>query len=306
MLANPVRYFNDELVILWSEGCANIVGFRSFLCKSMKFVSQKHSSEEQYHIDWLVQKVRLEVKDIKCPSNYNLDKFAFTNTYDSTSQTLLNLVAQLVSNGKKDNVVLTLSSCIQQHIASSNNQVTLGLALKLHHKFGSAELVKLLHEHGLVESYDEVLLFRKSAAKYMCDHKKDVSEQVIGFCKLAGPLSGWCDNYDLLVCTPNGRRETHCLVMEFMCHPSEDNLTSTSNDENPPPFIIPQLKKSEARNLTLENSPSVTLLHYTGLKKVNPPMVSNNMSASFDDLFKLKEFNQSPIARYEMASFNYS
>ena len=233
MLANLVCYFSDELVILRSEGCANIVGFRSFLCKSMKCVSQKNSSEEQYHIDWLVQKMRSEVKDIKCPLNYNLDKFTFTNTYDSTSQTLLNLVAQLVSNGKKDKVSLTLSSCIQQHIASSNNQVTLGLALKLNHKLGSAELVKLLHEHGLVASY-EVLLFCKSAAKYMCDHKKDVSEQVIGFSKLTGPLSGWCDNYDLLVCTPNGRRETHCLAMEFMCHPSEDNLTSTSNDENPP------------------------------------------------------------------------
>ena len=182
-----------------------------------------------------------------------------------------------------------MSSCIQQHIASSNNHVTLGLALKLHYKFGSAELVKLLHEHGLVASYDEVLPFRKSAAKYMCDHKKDVSEQESGFSKVAGPLSGWCDSYDLLVCTPNGRRETHCLAMEFMCHPYEDNLTSTSNDENPPPFIIPRLKKSEARNLTLENSSSVTLLHYTGLKKVNSPMVSNNMSAPFEDLCKLKE-----------------
>ena len=147
--------------------------------------------------------MRSKFKDIKCPSNYNLDKFTFTNTYDSTSQTLLNLVAQLVSNGKKDKVALTLSPCIQQHIASSNNQVTLGWALKLHHKFGSAEFVKLLHEHGLVASYDEVLLFCKSAAKYMCDHKKDVSGQIIGFSKLAGPLSGWCDNYDLLVCTPN-------------------------------------------------------------------------------------------------------
>ena len=38
---------------------------------------------------------------------------------------------------------------------------------RIAHKFGSAEVVRLTHEHGLSASYDEVLRFRKSAAKYI-------------------------------------------------------------------------------------------------------------------------------------------
>ena len=46
MLANLVSYFSDELVILRSQGCANVVGFRGYLCKHMKLVSPKNSSED--------------------------------------------------------------------------------------------------------------------------------------------------------------------------------------------------------------------------------------------------------------------
>jgi len=35
-----------------------------------------------------------------------------------------------------------------------------------------------------------------------------------------GPIFGWFDNFDLLVCTPNGRRETHAMAIEFQQHPS--------------------------------------------------------------------------------------
>ena len=96
----------------------------------------------------------------------------------------------------------------------------------------------------------------------MCDNRNNVLEQVVGLNKMTGPLSGWCDSYDLLVYTPNGRRETHCLAIEFMCHPSEDSFTRSVCNEKPSPFIIPRLSTSEARRLTLGNLPSVTLLQY--------------------------------------------
>ena len=58
------------------------------------------------------------------------------------------LVYQLVSNGELN------KSAVINHIT-------------VHHKFGSSELVKLVNEHGIVTTYDEVLRFRKSTAKYI-------------------------------------------------------------------------------------------------------------------------------------------
>ena len=97
-------------------------------------------------------------------------------------------------------------------ISNSTNQTTLGLAVKLHHKFGSSELVKLLNEHGIVTTYDEVMRFRKSAAKYISGNRGKVHE-VIGLMRRVSPICGWFDNFDLLVCTPNGRRETHAMAI---------------------------------------------------------------------------------------------
>ena len=64
--------------------------------------------------------------------------------------------------------------------ALSPNQTTLVLALELHHKFGSAEVVWLTHQHGLAARYDEMLRFRKTATKCRVDHANDVLQQFNG------------------------------------------------------------------------------------------------------------------------------
>ena len=44
--------------------------------------------------------------------------------------------------------------------------------------------------------------------------------EAIGLMRRVVPIFGWFDNFDLLVCTPNGRRETHAMAIEFQQHPS--------------------------------------------------------------------------------------
>ena len=46
------------------------------------------------------------------------------------------------------------------------NQTMLGLAVKLHHLFGSKELLNILSECGFVASYDEARRFKNSAAVF--------------------------------------------------------------------------------------------------------------------------------------------
>ena len=64
-----------------------------------------------------------------------------------------------------------------------------------------------------------MIQFRKSAAKYVCDNIATL-HQMMGFTQIMGLVFGWCDNFDLLVSTPNGRRETHAMATEFQMHPA--------------------------------------------------------------------------------------
>ena len=90
--------------------------------------------------------------------------------------------------------------------------------MKLHHKFGSRNLIDILHNHGYTATYDEVCCFHKSAAKHVSENAL-ILHQMMEFTKSAGVVLGWYDNFDLMVSTVNGRRETHAMVTEFQMHP---------------------------------------------------------------------------------------
>ena len=116
-----------------------------------------------------MRKICNEVRATPRPGHYNLSDYARHKVIDSTSATLLNLVSSLVS-GAITKPSLTLAQCSQQHICGAGrNQTTLGLAVK-HHKHGSSELIKTFNEHRITSTYDEVLRFRKSVAKFVLDN----------------------------------------------------------------------------------------------------------------------------------------
>ena len=186
-------------------GCSSIIGFREVIGQLLKL--EKDDDVNKVHVNAVVEEVKSEVK-VERLRDYDLSEFTYERTVASCSPTLLHLISQLVSNGEISKEALSITQSIQQHITKTPNQTTLGLAVKIHHKFGSSHLVKLLNEHGFVTSYDEVLRFRKSAAKFVSENANRFHD-LIGLTKEMGPIFGWFDNYDLLVCTPNGHRECH-------------------------------------------------------------------------------------------------
>ena len=123
----------------------------------------------------------------------------------------------MVAYGEITRTSTTLAQSIQAHITKSCNQTTLGLAVKLHHRFGSKELVTLLHEYGLTVTYDEVLRFRTSVAIYTGTQPYTFR----GLKKNGGELASWVDNYDLNIFTPNGCRSTHALVLQVTQQPPD-------------------------------------------------------------------------------------
>nr|CAD7605694.1 unnamed protein product [Timema genevievae] len=101
----------------------------------------------------------------------------------------------------KDNykTVTNARNIIQSHISKLTGATTLGLAVKLNHRFGSKELVSLIHDYGYFSTYDKVLKFKKSAAKYIGEQEFILRGLEANNCK----ISAWFDNYDLQIFTPN-------------------------------------------------------------------------------------------------------
>ena len=136
------------------------------------------------------------------------------------------------------------------------------------HKHGSSELVKTLNKHGITSSYDEVLRFRKSVAKFVSDNQSDYHKK-LGLSMEIGPIFSWADNYDLYIASPNGIKATHAVVMEFSQHPA--GIINTGNI-GVMQLTIPRLKKHESSSLRLTHQ-AIQLEHYTGRSKLNPPLL---------------------------------
>ena len=221
LLRNLEEQFGKSLIVLRVDGCASILCFRQYLPEALKLVEANDNND----IASITKQISSEIKELKTPQkvkSYNLGDFTRDKAIESSSQTLLNLVSSLVSKGAVTRESLPLTQSIQALMTKNFNQTTLGLAVKLHYRFGSREVIDLLHANGYIASYDEVLRFRKSAAIMTGESEyahRDLFDD-------SGLISCWCDNFDLQVYTPNGCRETHAMAIEFVQH--------TDKTENPP------------------------------------------------------------------------
>ena len=280
MFTKLVKHMGDDIVVLCIDGCASIVGFREFVGKTLKIAKVDTVDEEEE--DTLVRRITNEARGIPFSKNYDLGDFTHAKTKEKTSATLLRFVSKLISHGEVTKASLSLSQSIQYCITNMQNQTTLGLGVELHHKFGSRDLIDNLHQHGYTVSYDEVLRFRKSAAKYVSDNTATL-HQMMGFTRGAGLIFGWYDNFDLLVSTPNGRRETHAMATQFQSHPA-GIIEFGSAQPGISTLTIPRLTSKQAK--LVGRNRAIPLLHYTGPKKVSPPAASTSKTTgiSYTDL----------------------
>ena len=84
---------------------------------------------------------------------------------NDTSETLLKLISKLVSKDIITRESFSLSQSIQAPYYKECKPDYSRISIKLH-RFGSRELISLLHQYGHVCTYDEVQRFRTSVAKY--------------------------------------------------------------------------------------------------------------------------------------------
>ncbi len=276
-------FFGESLLELHIEGCASLLCFKKHLPYKIHQLEQDDSDTP---VSKVVDQIVTECKSMKPETSYKFSQFVKSNVIKQTSPTLLSLVSSLVSKGHITKESLSLSQSIQAHVNHTYNATTLGLAVKLHHRFGSKEIVTILHEYGYVSTYEEVVRFRASAAKYTAD--KGVTSQ--GLQKDGKPVGSWIDNYDLHIYTPNGKRETHTLVVEF----TQPNDGYVRDEESA--IDVPRLVKSDLKSLKLGEKTGVVFQHYQGPKNPLPPNIpSHSVGKSFEDVIKDYEAVKSSI-----------
>ena len=289
MLNKLSEHLGEELVQIHVPGYETEIGLKKYVRTTLK-MARKSMEEDSEDVDDVVRRIRSEVSSIPLSRDYDLSDFCYDKAVKDTSETLLKLISMLVSKGTIDKKSLTLAQCIQQNIGayheSRRNQTSLGLALKLHHKTGSSELIRILHDHGITSSYDEVLRFRKSAASFVSQNTADYNK-ILGLTTEIGPIFSWCDNYDLWISSPNGMKATHAMVSEFTIHPKQV-LGPNNAQIGVMTMKIPRLKKSEAARLKLADKSGLEIIHYNGSTKVKPPCIPNQ-EESVLDLEKLKK-----------------
>ena len=138
------EYFGENLVQMHDPGYETEIGLKKNVRATLK-MTRKTMEEDIEDIDNVVRRIKTEVSSMPISSDYDLSDFRFNKVVEDTSKTLLKFISILVSKGTITKKSLTLAQCIQQHIAEYNgsrrNQTSLGLALKLHHKIGSSELI---------------------------------------------------------------------------------------------------------------------------------------------------------------------
>ena len=269
-VSNATAHFGDELLVFHIEGCDSVVGFKASLGKVIKIVKiSQGMGDDDDELEKLVRKIRREAMAKPRNVDYTVSDCVHQKVIESTSAMLVRLVSSLVPGGAITKPSLTLAQCIQQHIGGTNINLTiLGLAVKLHHKHGSSELVKTPNEHGITSPYDKVLRFRKSVAKFVSDNQSDYHKK-LGLSMEIGPIFSWADNYEFYLASPNRTKDNHAMVMEFTQHPA--GIIETGNIGGMP-LTIPRLKKHEASSLRLTHQ-AIQLGPYMGRSKLHPPLL---------------------------------
>ena len=71
-------------------------------------------------------------------------------------------------------------------------------------------MLQELYSCGYVVNYDEVVKFKRCSARFLLQEKRLLSQDPPPV--VNGLISAWFDNFDVVVFTPNGCRDT----LEFM------------------------------------------------------------------------------------------
>ena len=173
MKAKLQERFGDEIVITELQGKMNVVTFCHTAASIIqKFYNQpKKGTADEEKIRIIETAAKLIKSDVKTvtpdgtfyPSSADMSS---TDTALSYLPDSLQLLLQTMAVGNMEKRTASIGQALMQYMRPRTliPPLQIGLAVQLHHHFGSRFLIESLHEHGFCSSYKEVQKFERCAA----------------------------------------------------------------------------------------------------------------------------------------------
>ena len=207
LLKNVAEYHGESVVILSSPGFANVMGFKSELAKSLHL--EKNADDD---LDYCVNRVAsaiisesLALKKKRDVYHINIDKELACESVGDTTALLLSKVSPKFDN--ESLAIILIGNIITGAVCSQTTdlQVALGIIMRR-----NKLLITELYKYSVCCSYDEVCLFRYSAAVHAAQKYDEVG---FGLSSGASLIHCICDNFDAEISSPNCKICVHCLAM---------------------------------------------------------------------------------------------
>ena len=156
------KQFGGDLIVLSSPGYANNIAFKCQAALQLKAVKEDDDADMSVHISKVAKEMIRECKGIhldRSPYKLNLDVTTAQESVSDVLMTLLEAISPKLSHALPALMIGNIITFIIRN-QPTDLQVTLGALLR-----DSKALIGYMHDSGITYSYDEVLRFRKSAAK---------------------------------------------------------------------------------------------------------------------------------------------
>ncbi len=165
--------FGSDIVIGTLKGKPSVVMFKTNVDSLLnEFYSQPRNENPEQEkltlIDTVAKMIRNDIKDIEQDGTIYPSSIEMSNSETALSflPNALRALLQNIMISSSDVKVASIGQSIVQAAKPRSvlAPLQLGLALQVHHHFGSRFLVDSLHTQGFCASYDEVKTYEKCAA----------------------------------------------------------------------------------------------------------------------------------------------
>ena len=255
LLSNLEEHYQGDLVVFWSYGLSSIVVFRTSASGVIKLVDDSSSDSSDSVLKTASKQIMQECKGFSPKSStYQtcIDKGIAAGVVSPTLSTLLqNLTKNQENCLPRIMIGNVISNAITSHLTA--------LQIALEAYLGKKHLIEQFHSLGVCCSYDEVLRFKDSTAKFAANDLSaaGLSQATDGLVQVI------VDNFDANISSLNCLASTHALAMILTQSPDKPgSILVLLNEET----SIPRIRREDMRKPIDDTPVSV----YYSLKK--PPM----------------------------------
>ena len=152
--------FGEDLLVFTAAGIASILVFREKATGMFSIIPDEHDDDLEQAMKTVVKQVKRETDMIPHNKHEYQRRMNINLAEEYTSETMMNFLTKLCPSTTPKLPIIMICNVITTQLTKvpCPLQVTLGTLIK------GKELIQQLHKFGVACSYDEVLMFRKSAA----------------------------------------------------------------------------------------------------------------------------------------------